>query len=89
MTTYLCDLCGESYRTKRGLREHQQNHRSPEGPPLTMPFFNTDQVEPLTLALHALGIDPNHVLDFKVYEDRVVIIEGPVGFKRTWTRRSS
>jgi len=87
MTTYLCDLCGRSYRTKRGLREHQQSHQGAEGPPLTMPFFNTDQAEPLSVALDALGIDPKQVLGFKVYDDRVVIIEGPVGFKRIWTRR--
>ena len=31
-----------------------------------------------------LGIEWNDVMAFGVHSDRVVIIEGPVGFKRTW-----
>jgi len=37
-------------------------------------------------ACAALGIDAANILSFKVYDDKVVIIEGPTGFKRTWTK---
>ncbi len=37
-------------------------------------------------ALKALGIRPKNVMAWKVYPDRVVIIEGPVGYKRIWNR---
>jgi hypothetical protein len=37
-------------------------------------------------ALEALGIAPKNVLAFKVYDDRVVIIEGPGGKKRIWQK---
>jgi hypothetical protein len=42
--------------------------------------------EPAVLgrALVDLGIEPENVMSFRVYPDRVVIIEGPVGFKRVW-----
>jgi len=35
-------------------------------------------------ALADLGIEWKDVMAFRVHSDRVVIIEGPVGFKRTW-----
>ena len=35
-------------------------------------------------ALADLGIEWEDVMAFGVHSDRVVIIEGPVGFKRTW-----
>jgi len=38
----------------------------------------------LKQALKALGIQ--EVLSFKVYDDRVVIIEGPGGKKRVWQK---
>jgi hypothetical protein len=31
-----------------------------------------------------LGIEWKNVMAFGLYSDRVVIIEGPVGYKRTW-----
>jgi len=40
-------------------------------------------------ACAALGIDAANILSFKVYDDQVVIIEGPTGFKRTWTKGES
>ena len=40
----------------------------------------------LNRALQALGIAPEDVLAYKVYHDRVVIIEGPGGKKRIWRR---
>jgi len=38
----------------------------------------------LKQALKALGIQ--EVLSFKIYDDRVVIIEGPGGKKRVWQK---
>jgi hypothetical protein len=40
----------------------------------------------LVLALDGLDIDVDDVLAYKVYHEplKVVIIEGPVGFKRVW-----
>jgi hypothetical protein len=35
-------------------------------------------------ALAELGIEWKNVMAFGVHGDRVVIIEGPVGYKRTW-----
>jgi hypothetical protein len=35
-------------------------------------------------ALAELGIEWKNVMAFGVHSDRVVIIEGPVGYKRTW-----
>ena len=35
-------------------------------------------------ALKALGIEPENVLSYAVHDDRVVIIEGPVGYKRVY-----
>ena len=38
----------------------------------------------LDRALKALGIEPENVLSYAVHDDRVVIIEGPVGYKRVY-----
>ena len=38
----------------------------------------------LDRALRALGIRREDVMAFKIYDDRVAVIEGPVGYKRTW-----
>jgi hypothetical protein len=35
-------------------------------------------------ALKALGIEPENVLSYAVHDDRVVVIEGPVGYKRVY-----
>jgi len=35
-------------------------------------------------ALVDLGIDWEDLMSYQVHSDRVVIVEGPVGFKRTW-----
>lgn len=37
-------------------------------------------------ACEGLGVHPYDVVSYRVYEDRVVIIEGPVGYKRVWWR---
>jgi hypothetical protein len=38
----------------------------------------------LARACVALGIENEDVLSSRVYADRVVIVEGPVGYKRIW-----
>ena len=35
-------------------------------------------------ALVDLGIDWQDVMSYQVHDDRIVIVEGPAGFKRTW-----
>ena len=35
-------------------------------------------------AVADLGIDWEDVMSYQVHDDRIVIVEGPVGFKRTW-----
>ena len=39
---------------------------------------------PVERAMAELGIEWKNVMAFGVHRDRVVVIEGPVGFKRTW-----
>lgn len=59
-------------KTHRELRSHSETPKRVTGPP------------ELEQALKALGIQ--EVLSFKIYDDRVVIIEGPGGKKRVWQR---
>jgi hypothetical protein len=42
--------------------------------------------KPLREACKALGIKLKDVMAFTVYDDKVVLIEGPTGWKRTWQR---
>jgi hypothetical protein len=53
-----------------------------------MAHANADRdVDLLAEACDTLSIHPDHVISFKVYPPHtVVIIQGPVGFKKTWTR---
>jgi len=97
-----CEICGKPYKSRSGLATHRKTHDAePDGPPLDFAPASHDadllkSLDPtrnrhrdaraLDDACAALGIDPANVLSFKVYEDKVVIIEGPTGFKRTWTR---
>ena len=43
----------------------------------------------LKAALKALAIKPDDVMSYRVYPDKVVLIEGPVGWKRVWPRKES
>jgi len=43
--------------------------------------------ELLALACEGLGVQIQDVFSFRVYEDRVVLVEGPAGRKRTWARK--
>jgi len=42
---------------------------------------------PMREACKALGIKLTDVMAFKVYDDKVVVIEGPTGWKRVWHRK--
>jgi hypothetical protein len=47
---------------------------------------NPEEAQLLAQACRALAVQPTDVMAWKVYPDRVVIVEGPVGYKRTWNR---
>ena len=75
--------CGREFGSPRALaihvakahgeqRSHSEGPRRVTGPP------------ELKQALKALGIQ--EALSFKIYDDRVVIIEGPGGKKRVWQK---
>jgi hypothetical protein len=55
-----------------------------EGPPEM-----AEHGEPLALACQALSIDVADVLSFRIYDEMVVVIEGPAGRKRVWPRKES
>ena len=44
----------------------------------------SDDDDAMIKACRALAIKPANVMAYKVYPDKVVIIEGPVGWKRVW-----
>ena len=72
--------CGRGFDSTRALAIHvakahgerKSHSQSATGPP------------ELKQALKALGIQ--ELLAFKIYDDRVVIIEGPGGKKRVWQK---
>ncbi|GEM_PF-2158445 len=77
--------CGREFGSARALaihmakthgerKSHSKTARGVGGPPELKP------------ALKALGVAPQDVLAFKIYDDRVVVIEGPGGKKRTWQK---
>ena len=77
--------CGREFGSARALaihmaKRHEQRRMHSETP--------EEVIGPLELkeALEALGIAPQNVLSFKVYDDRVAIIEGPGGKKRLWQK---
>ena len=49
----------------------------------------SDGDDAMIKACKALAIKPADVMSYRVYPDKVVIIEGPVGWKRTWERDAS
>lgn len=97
-----CDICGKPYKSRSGLNAHRKTHdHEPDGLPLDFapqapappilakinaaphPYHDAKDIDD---ACAALGIDAANILSYRVYPDQVVIIEGPTGFKRTWTR---
>ena len=78
---YECEVCGRKYRSEHWLRRHMESkHSAPSA---------EKQEESLLTACRGLGIDASKVMSFKVYEDKVVIVEGPVGRKRVWRRQAA
>lgn len=77
--------CGREFGSPRALAIHMaKTHGERRLQPKT-PKRVTGPPE-LKQALKALGIAPQNVLSFKIYDDRVVIIEGPGGKKRVWQK---
>ena len=94
MTTYLCDLCGKEYKSRSGLRDHRKSHaQAPQAPQMPMdlkappkPRKPHEEADLLRDACDALGVDPEQVISWRVYDQTVVMIVGPVGFKYIWTK---
>ncbi len=94
MAEYRCGECGKVYKSQGWLRRHQKQAHGKDGLE-SLPLEDAggregaEASEPfgpkvLERALVDLGIEPENVMAHRVYPDRVVIIEGPVGFKRVW-----
>ena len=91
-----CEVCGKAFKTRSGLRRHVKSVHGDKapgevGPTVAVPIEETlvpdDLVsKPMREACKALGIKVKDVMAFKVYDDKVVIIEGPTGWKRVWKR---
>lgn len=45
-----------------------------------------ENMEAFFVACKELGVEAKDVMGLKVYDDKVVIIEGPTGWKRVWRR---
>jgi hypothetical protein len=93
---YKCEFCGREYKTRSGLRRHVKAKHPPD---LPLPLWVDEAVQASELygnhaywlerACQDLGIKASDILAYKVYHDRVVIIEGPVGYERVWMREDA
>jgi hypothetical protein len=63
--------------------EHRQRDLEASSPP------TAQQGELLALACQDLGIEVAKVLSYHIYDERVVLIEGPAGRKRAWPRKEN
>jgi hypothetical protein len=92
--TYLCDLCGKEYKSRSGLRDHRKRHgQAPQAPQIPMdlkapakPRGPREEAGLLLEACTDLGVDQERVISWRVYDQTVVMIVGPVGFKYIWTK---
>lgn len=75
--------CGREFGSPRALAIHMAKTHGERRSHSKTPKGRTGPPE-LEQALKALGIQ--EVLAFKIYDDQVVIIEGPGGKKRVWQR---
>ncbi len=89
-----CEVCGKAFKTRSGLRRHVKSVHGDKAPGEVGPTVGgqspsvKEAAEGAVLreACKALGIKSKDVMAWKVYEDKVVIIEGPTGWKRVWKR---
>jgi hypothetical protein len=79
-----CEFCGREYKSRSGLRRHVKAKHTGAEP--TASSWGPAKDAPLAMALEALGVREEDVMSYKVYADKVVVIEGPVGYKRVWLR---
>lgn len=77
--------CGREFGSARALAIHMAKRHEERRMHSETPEEVSGPLE-LKEALEALGIDPQNVLSFKIYDDRVAIIEGPGGKKRLWQK---
>ena len=104
MTKTKCPLCPKTFKSRSGLRRHSNREHPVDkmtAPPHKEPVADVQDAHPASLAEHmandnplrdamkALGITRANVMAYKVYPDKVVIIEGPVGWKRVSPRKES
>jgi len=95
---FVCEVCGKGYGSRRSLKRHmgKAHAEAPEveasaqveAPSVAEVAENVIAFSPKMLerALGDLGIERDAVMAHKVYPDRVVVIEGPTGYKRVWQR---
>jgi len=93
-----CEECGKEYKTRSGLRRHVKSvhaggapaaevaTKDEAGPTVEERIVSEGYAETLVDACEDLGIHPDNIMSYKVYDDKVVIIEGPTGWKRVWRR---
>jgi hypothetical protein len=94
---YVCEICGRKYQSRAWLDRHMElKHETgatgdgPRDARITQEAEAGDDVPGaddaalLARACVALGIENEDILSSRVYGDRVVIVEGPVGYKRIW-----
>jgi hypothetical protein len=79
---YVCNVCGRKYRSRAWLERHMELKHGPGASALSETA--EDRASLLARACRGLRIDAKDILSSRVYSDRVVIIEGPVGYKRVW-----
>jgi len=98
---YQCPNCAKNLKSRSGLRRHVKGQHPIDEPALE-PTLEAVGPEPvvtehqdagddekvLKAALKALGIKRENVVDFKVYPHKVVIIEAPKNWKKTWYREA-
>ena len=94
MSLISCPECGREYQSRSGLRRHMKSvhGQKPAGDAEAVAVEDAAQDagpkgagrKLIERALVDLGIDWEDVMSYRVHDDRIVIVEGPVGFKRTW-----
>lgn len=89
---YRCRICGRQYRSTGWLSRHVRREHGGPSPETwaassQAPSLFRDlegRTGGLEEACQALGIAMEDVMSHRVYSDKVVLIEGPVGYKRVY-----